>query len=106
MTSAHENFEKGFGLANDDIESASESKATNEHIDHAGKDVVSTGISPRPTRTFEAPELIRNMTPEERELAEKKLRRKIDARLMPMIVLMYIMNYLDRVSSQHPLFLP
>lgn len=35
------------------------------------------------------------LTPEEREI-EKKLRRKIDMRIMPMIVLVYLMNYIDR----------
>jgi len=44
----------------------------------------------------EAPELVRNMSPEERAHAEKVLVRKIDFRLMPMLVLMYILNYLDR----------
>lgn len=42
------------------------------------------------------PVSIRNMSQEERDLLEVKLRRKIDLRLMPMMVLMYIMNYLDR----------
>jgi hypothetical protein len=28
--------------------------------------------------------------------AEAKMRKKIDTRLLPMIILMYIMNYLDR----------
>lgn len=45
---------------------------------------------------MEAPELVRNMSPEERAHAEKMLVRKIDFRLMPMLVLMYILNYLDR----------
>ncbi|KAM5355034.1 hypothetical protein ACJ41O_001680 [Fusarium nematophilum] len=36
------------------------------------------------------------MTPEERAALEKKLRWKIDLRLLPMLVLIYIMNYLDR----------
>ncbi len=40
------------------------------------------------------------MTPEERLHIETKLKRKIDLRLMPMIVIMYIMNYLDRVSNR------
>lgn len=47
---------------------------------------------------FAAPEWIRNLTPEERHDVEGKLKRKLDIRLMPMIVLMYIMNYLDRVG--------
>jgi hypothetical protein len=45
---------------------------------------------------MEAPELVRNMSPEERAHAEKVLVRKIDFRLMPMLVIMYILNYLDR----------
>jgi hypothetical protein len=36
------------------------------------------------------------MTPEEIAALEVKVRRKIDFRLLPMIVLMYILNYLDR----------
>lgn len=39
------------------------------------------------------------MTPEERQAAESKLKAKIDLRLLPMIILMYIMNYLDRVGG-------
>jgi hypothetical protein len=42
------------------------------------------------------PPLVAPMSPEERILAEAKMRRKIDTRLLPMIILMYIMNYLDR----------
>ena len=49
-----------------------------------------------PEKTSRAPELIRGMTSEYRQKLETSLRRKIDLRLMPMIVLMYIMNYLDR----------
>lgn len=39
---------------------------------------------------------IRNMSQEERDRLELKIRKKIDLRLMPMMVLIYIMNYLDR----------
>lgn len=39
---------------------------------------------------MEAPELVRNMSPEERAHAEKILVRKIDFRLMPMLVIMYV----------------
>jgi len=47
-------------------------------------------------RRREAPELVKDLTPEERLGLERALVRKIDFRLLPMIVLMYIMNYLDR----------
>lgn len=49
-----------------------------------------------PEKTSRAPELIRVMTLEYRHKLETSLRRKIDVRLMPMIVIMYILNYLDR----------
>jgi Major Facilitator Superfamily len=48
--------------------------------------------STRPTM----PDSLRSLTPKERQRLETKLRRKIDIRLLPMIVLIYIMNYLDR----------
>ncbi|CAK7201568.1 hypothetical protein SEUCBS139899_004274 [Sporothrix eucalyptigena] len=35
-------------------------------------------------------------TPEERTVREKKLKRKIDLRLLPILIIMYIMNYIDR----------
>ena len=46
--------------------------------------------------TLEAPLFIRGLEPQERERRENALRRKIDLRLLPTIVLMYILNYLDR----------
>ncbi|KAL2038962.1 hypothetical protein N7G274_008302 [Stereocaulon virgatum] len=49
------------------------------------------------TRTKrQPPELVRDLSPGERQRLEKALIRKIDFRLLPMIILMYIMNYLDR----------
>lgn len=50
--------------------------------------------TPRTRR--EPPELVRNLTPEEREHIEKALTRKIDLRILPMLIIIYIMNYLDR----------
>lgn len=43
-------------------------------------------------RKLQPPPLVAAMTAEEREEAEKRLRRKIDTRLLPMIILMYIMS--------------
>lgn len=42
------------------------------------------------------PPLLRNLSPEELDECEKRLRRKIDMRLLPALILIYIMNYLDR----------
>ncbi|KAM3067340.1 hypothetical protein ACMFMF_009833 [Clarireedia jacksonii] len=58
---------------------------------------VSTINSALPNKAANAtPAYIASLTQEGREAAENALRRKIDIRLMPMIVLIYIMNYLDR----------
>lgn len=45
---------------------------------------------------LQPPPLVAAMSQEHRLVAEAKLRKKIDTRLLPMIILMYIMNYLDR----------
>lgn len=42
------------------------------------------------------PPLLQALSDNEREKLEKHLVRKLDLRLMPMLVLIYIMNYLDR----------
>ena len=49
-----------------------------------------------PIRQLEAPPLVRDLSQEERFRLERKLVRKIDIRLLPMLILMYIMNYIDR----------
>ena len=45
---------------------------------------------------------------EEEKIIEKKLRRKIDSRIMPLVVLVYLMNYIDRYwpHPQHWYFCP
>lgn len=62
-----------------------------EHVSDASLEkAATTRIKRRP------PELVRDLSSEERQLLEKALVRKIDFRLLPTIILMYIMNYLDR----------
>lgn len=60
--------------------------------------VSDTAINDKPAARVrrEPPELVRNLAPEERARLEKVLTRKIDLRLLPMLVLIYVMNYLDR----------
>jgi len=50
----------------------------------------------RPRRGLEAPPLVAAMSNEDRNAVEKRLVRRIDTRLLPPIIVMYIMNYLDR----------
>lgn len=45
--------------------------------------------------TSEEAEHLRQLSPEEL-VAEKKLRKKIDALIMPIVVVVYLMNYIDR----------
>ncbi|KAK4191170.1 major facilitator superfamily domain-containing protein, partial [Podospora australis] len=47
-------------------------------------------------RRLEAPPWIQALSPEERALREKQLKRKIDIRLLPAVIIMYILNYIDR----------
>lgn len=47
-------------------------------------------------RKLEAPPWIEALSPEERALKEKLLKRKIDVRLLPAVIIMYILNYIDR----------
>jgi len=58
--------------------------------------IVSHNENVLPAKPSRAPISVLNLTPEQRAQVEKALVRKIDLRLLPMIVLMYIMNYLDR----------
>ncbi|KAJ5973707.1 MFS general substrate transporter [Penicillium waksmanii] len=61
-----------------------------DHVEYtANKDATDQVVGRMPT-------FLLAMTEEERELMEKKLVRKIDARLLIMLVVMYILNYLDR----------
>ncbi|MCJ1352885.1 MAG: hypothetical protein MMC33_002869 [Icmadophila ericetorum] len=66
-------------------------KATADHVSDTTLQQVETV-----RRKREAPPLIRDLTHEDRQRLERALVRKIDRRLLPMIVLMYILNYLDR----------
>lgn len=45
---------------------------------------------------IELQQALRNYVPETD--AEKKLRRKIDMRLMPILWVMYVLNYIDRTN--------
>ncbi|KAJ0333132.1 hypothetical protein COL922a_011009 [Colletotrichum nupharicola] len=45
------------------------------------------------------PELLRDLTEDELKDLEKKLIRKVDMRMLPTMILIYIMNYLDRLVS-------
>lgn len=54
-------------------------------------DAAEIGNADRPNRRLEAPELVRCLTQEDRVRTERALVRKIDLRLMPAIIIMYIM---------------
>lgn len=75
-----------FGFSSADIESKNQSK----EVEHVEDD------SSTPDKSTRAPAYVRNLTPEDRKQIEISLRRKVDTRLLPMVVLIYIMNYLDR----------
>jgi len=100
MAAEHDSLEKG--LASGENGSGSEGKGRSQQIDDIEKHPnAAPAVVGDSKRALEAPEFLRHMTLEERLAVETRLMRKIDARLMPMIILMYIMNYLDRVSGRH-----
>ena len=66
-------------------------KGTTEHISDLSLEHGSTT-----TRKREAPPLVQALSADDRDRLERALVRKIDIRLLPTIVVMYILNYLDR----------
>lgn len=72
-----------------DIETADVEKSYVDNVE-----VIANADKPNPQK--EAPAYVASLSPEERVKAEKALVRKIDLRLLPMIIIMYILNYLDR----------
>ena len=64
-----------------------------ENSDKNLKDALQCGLTVSLTPL---PPLLQALSDDEREKLEKHLVRKLDLRLMPMLVLIYIMNYLDR----------
>jgi hypothetical protein len=75
----HDDFEKG--IAAGEVESTDEGKGP------VADEKESAVPSATRTPALIAPEFIRNWTPEQRLEAETRLKRKIDLRLMPMIIL-------------------
>lgn len=56
-----------------------------------------TNVENAPRRVkHEPPPYVRSLSPEERQQAEKALVHRIDMRLIPPIIIMYILNYIDR----------
>lgn len=45
---------------------------------------------------LELPEILRSLTDVEKKQLERRLVKKLDARLMAPLIVMYILNYLDR----------
>jgi hypothetical protein len=74
-----DDFEKG--IAAGEVESADEGKGP------VAAEKESAVPSATRTPALIAPEFIRNWTPEQRLEVETRLKRKIDLRLMPMIIL-------------------
>ena len=64
---------------------------------HSSHIAPQTGAGSGVRRGLQPPEFLLNMSMEERLELETKLKRKIDLRLMPAIILMYILNYIDRL---------
>ncbi|KAI1250558.1 hypothetical protein MGN70_007615 [Eutypa lata] len=78
-----------------DVEHLSSNEDKSHHQHHKDVSGVANLDSAR-SRGLQPPDIIARLSPEDRVFLEKKLRKKIDLRLLPMVILMYIMNYIDR----------
>lgn len=66
------------------------------HNGHDGGEGQKPAVAMEEAAGMQAPEFLRHMSMEDRLEMEKRLRWKIDLRLMPAVIIMYIMNYIDR----------
>lgn len=81
-----------------DVEHLSSNEDKSHHQHHKDVSGVANLDSAR-SRGLQPPDIIARLSPEDRVFLEKKLRKKIDLRLLPMVILMYIMNYIDRLVN-------
>ena len=84
-------------------DSPPEKTSRGDETGSADEKIRSTNVENATRQRAQVPEFILSLTPEEREVLEKKLKRKIDLRLLPAVIIMYIMNYIDRCVG---LFVP
>ena len=72
------------------------------HIDYERASPIGSDLEPTTTirRRREAPELVRDLTSAERMELEKRLVRKIDFRLLPMVVLMVCLVFTAHLGSR------
>jgi hypothetical protein len=70
--------------------------SSDKAVDESRMETSSLKLEAAATPDRGMPECLRNMTEEQRNELEKRLLRKVDRRLLPMMIIIYIMNYLDR----------
>lgn len=78
-------------IAEDRVSGSADEKAGSSKVE----DAAAAPARPR----HEPPAWIAALSVEERHDLEKKLKRKIDLRLLPAVIIMYILNYIDRYVS-------
>ncbi|SPO06720.1 related to nicotinamide mononucleotide permease [Cephalotrichum gorgonifer] len=78
-----------------DVEHASIRQSSEQKASGSGDSGANAPLG-EPSGGLVPPEIVRAMTPEYRASLEKRLKKKIDLRLLPTIVIMYILNYIDR----------
>ncbi|KAJ5725451.1 uncharacterized protein N7483_006808 [Penicillium malachiteum] len=77
----------------------SHSKTSLDGNDSPGKDQKDSWVEDtHPTDSYNPLSIYRSYDPEFRAKTERELRHKIDTRILPLIVLIYLFNYLDRNS--------
>lgn len=69
-----------------------------DRVEDAGVTPTAYSVQTGPSKIhgIAMPDVLARLSEEERDSLERHLRRKIDFRLLPMVILMYILNYIDR----------
>ena len=91
------------GVLEDRVSDAERKRVTEDRISGSADEkpgstkIEDVGGAAAPVRHgHQAPAWIAALTVEERAELERKLKRKIDFRLLPAVIVMYILNYIDR----------
>ncbi|KAI0012341.1 major facilitator superfamily domain-containing protein [Xylariaceae sp. FL0662B] len=83
-------------IPNIDRETSNEEGSTSKGDDATAPIPSVADLGQAQLRGLRPPGIIARLTPEQRLELEARLRKKIDWRLLPMIIIMYILNYIDR----------
>lgn len=73
----------------------SQQKPSNDQVEVRPEDAIGSEVEKSPSNDFK-PEILRQYSDEELATMEKKLVRKLDFRCLPILIILFLLNILDR----------